>query len=79
MTAICKDLPMVFRRRLEDRIRQLLEKAGTAENGELESILSALRSALHEHTCRLRGLASRKLVATKASRTWTSRRSETSE
>jgi hypothetical protein len=61
---------MVFTRRLEDRIRLLLFRATNAENGDVKPILSALRSALHEHNSRLRALASRKLVPTKAAGLW---------
>jgi hypothetical protein len=61
---------MVFTRRLEDRIRLLLFRATNAENGDVKPILSALRSALHEHNTRLRALASRKLVPPKAAGLW---------
>ena len=49
-------------RRLEDRIRELCASAVTAEEPELETILSELQSALREHTARLRKLAAAKLT-----------------
>ena len=49
-------------RRLEDRIRELCATAVTAEEPELEIILSQLQSALREHTERLRRLAAAKLT-----------------
>ena len=49
-------------RRLEDRIRELCAMAVTAEEPELERILSELQSALREHTERLRRLAAAKLT-----------------
>jgi hypothetical protein len=50
-------------RRLEDRIRELCAKALTAPESELHAIFHALRSALREHTERLRMLATAKLVS----------------
>ena len=49
--------------RLEDRIRELCAKALTAQEPELHAIFHALRSALREHTERLRRLATAKLVS----------------
>ena len=49
-------------RRLEDRIRELCAMAVRAEEPELEIVLSELRSALREHTERLRRLAAAKLT-----------------
>jgi hypothetical protein len=50
-------------RRLEDRIRELCARAVTAQDPELDSIFSALQSALREHNERLRKLAAAKLAA----------------
>jgi len=44
-------------RRLEDRIRELCSEALSAEEPELHAVFSKLKSALHEHTGRLRKLA----------------------
>jgi len=44
-------------RRLEDRIRELCAVAAAAKDGELEAIQLELRSALSDHTERLRNLA----------------------
>jgi hypothetical protein len=50
-------------RRLEDRIRELCAKTITAQGtAELESVLTELKSALHEHSERLRTMAVLKLV-----------------
>ena len=49
-------------RRLEDRIRELCIRALTADDAHLEPVLSELKSALQEHTARLRRLAARNLV-----------------
>lgn len=49
-------------RRLEDRIRDLCARAVSAQDSELEAILSALQSALREHNDRLRKLAAAKLT-----------------
>lgn len=49
-------------RRLDDRIRELCRKALTAQEYELEAIFSELKSALREHTERLRKLLTIKLV-----------------
>lgn len=49
-------------RRLEDRIRELCAKALMASGPELASVLEDLKSALHEHTERLRQVAVLKLV-----------------
>jgi hypothetical protein len=43
-------------RRLEDHIQQLCRKAVAARPEELEAIFLELKTALHEHTQRLRGL-----------------------
>lgn len=48
---------MPVARRLEDRIRDLCAKAVAAGSGELNPILSELKSALHEQTQRLRTMA----------------------
>jgi hypothetical protein len=47
--------------RLDDRIRELCGKALTANDAELQPILSELQGALHEHAERLRKLATEKL------------------
>jgi hypothetical protein len=52
-------------RRLEDRIRSLCCKALTARDNEMDAIFRDLRSALHEHTDRLRQLAAVKLFSAK--------------
>jgi hypothetical protein len=52
-------------RRLEDRIRSLCCKALTARDHESDAIFRDLRSALHQHTERLRQLAALKLVSAK--------------
>lgn len=52
-------------RRLEDRIRYLCRKALTARDDELDALFSELRSALHEHSNRLRQLAGLKLIIAK--------------
>jgi hypothetical protein len=45
-------------RRLEDRIRSLCAQAvATEDSAELREILKSLRSAIHEHTQRLRKAA----------------------
>lgn len=49
-------------RRLDDRIRELCLKALTAEDCEMEAVFSELKSALREHTERLRKLLAIKLV-----------------
>jgi len=57
----CRSLML---RRLEDRIRDLCAKTITASTGdELESVLVRLKSALHEHTERIRKVAAAKLVS----------------
>jgi len=50
-------------RRLEDRIRELCGEAIAAQETESDPILSKLRSALHEHSERLRKLAAARLVS----------------
>jgi hypothetical protein len=61
-------LPLMPTRRLDDRIRELCDKAGAAANsphpddGHLESILQQLLSAIHEKVERIRALAARKLL-----------------
>jgi hypothetical protein len=52
-------------RRLEDRIRELCSNLLKARDQEFQSTLSELRSALQEHTRRLRQLAASKLVSAK--------------
>jgi hypothetical protein len=52
-------------RRLEDRIRSLCCKALTAGDRESDAVFRDLRSALHQHTERLRQLAALKLVSAK--------------
>jgi hypothetical protein len=52
-------------RRLEDRIRTLCCRALTARDHESDAIFRDLRSALHQHTERLRQLAALKLVSAK--------------
>ncbi len=55
-------------RRLDDRIRELCDKAGAAANtphpdhGHLESILQQLLGAIHEKVERIRTLAAKKLL-----------------
>jgi hypothetical protein len=49
-------------RRLEDRIRELCAKVLQARDAEVNSTLSELRSAMQEHTQRLRNLAASKLL-----------------
>jgi hypothetical protein len=55
-------LPMRARR-LEDRIRGLCAHAAVAQQPELNTILSELRSALRKHTERLRVKALERLVS----------------
>lgn len=51
---------MARRRRLEDQIRELCARAVvTPESAELDEIFRQLRAALHEHTERLRRLATK--------------------
>lgn len=51
---------MARRRRLEDRIRELCARAvAMPESPELDEIFRQLRAALHEHTERLRSLATK--------------------
>jgi hypothetical protein len=52
-------------RRLEDRIRELCSKVVRAHDHELPSVISELKSALHEHNQRFRSLAAAKLLAAK--------------
>jgi hypothetical protein len=50
-------------RRLEDRIRELCSKCVNAKDtAELEPAVEKLKTALRQHTSRLRELAARKLV-----------------
>jgi hypothetical protein len=49
--------------RREDRIRQLCSDVLKARDQEFQSTLSELRSAMQEHTRRLRLLAASKLVS----------------
>jgi len=50
-------------RRLEDRIRELCAKTLIARGPELQATIAELKSALHEHTDRLRQVAALKLVS----------------
>lgn len=50
-----------MKRRLEDRIKALCAKALTAQESELEAIISELRAALLEHNFRLRKLVAHQL------------------
>ena len=53
----------VVNRRLQDRIRELCALAVAChDDDERDSILAELRSALHEHTARLKRKAVLKLV-----------------
>ena len=56
-----------MRRRLEDRIRELCAKAVSAADDELEPIIRELRTALREHSQRLRQLAAQGLGPDKPS------------
>ena len=49
-------------RRLQDRIRELCALAVACHDDERDLILAELRSALHEHTARLKRKAVLKLV-----------------
>lgn len=53
-------------RHLEDHIRDLCAKAIAAPETELEPALSELKSALREHTARLRQMVAENLAKTKA-------------
>jgi hypothetical protein len=44
-------------RRLEDRIRELCAKTVTSDDTEFRSVMSELRSAIHEHVEKIRTLA----------------------
>ena len=48
--------------RLEDRIRDLCAKAVTSDEVELSSVMSELRSAIHEHIAKIRALAIRQVA-----------------
>jgi hypothetical protein len=48
--------------RLEDRIRDLCAKAVTSDESELSTVMSELRSVMHEHIERIRTLAIRQVV-----------------
>ena len=50
-------------RRLEDRIRELCSRLVSAEDGDVEPLISELRSALREHNQQLRKLAAAKLAS----------------
>jgi hypothetical protein len=50
-------------RRLEDRIQELCSTVVTAGDAEWEAAMLGLKSALREHTERLRKLAGRKLAS----------------
>ena len=47
---------------LDERIRSLCARAGTAEGAELEAIAKELRAALHEHSDFVRQMARRTLT-----------------
>ncbi len=47
---------------LDERIRSLCARAGTAEDAELETIAKELRAALHEHSDFVRQMARRTLT-----------------
>ncbi len=49
-------------RRLDDRIRDLCAKAIHARGPDLELVFAELKSALHEHTERLRNAATLRLL-----------------
>lgn len=52
----------VHSRRLEDHIKDLCAKIIAAPESELEPVLSELKSALHDHSIKLRRLAAEKLT-----------------
>jgi hypothetical protein len=52
-------------RRLENRIREQCSEALTAPEPELATIFSNLKSALHEHTERVRQLVAARLASDK--------------
>ncbi len=54
-------------RRLEDHIRDLCAQIIAAPESELEPVLSELKSALHEHSIKLRKLAAEKLTGVEPS------------
>ena len=60
---------LVPSRRLNDRIRQLCREAAAADDTNFAGVLSELRSALHEHTQRLRKMAVQQLAEEKERRT----------
>lgn len=51
-------------RRLNDHIRELCGKVINAKDDELEAVLTELKTALHEHTAKLRKLAAKTLIGT---------------
>lgn len=57
----------VHSRRLEDHIRDLCAQIIAAPESELEPVLSELKSALHEHSIKLRKLAAEKLTGVEPS------------
>jgi hypothetical protein len=65
LLAAVHSLGNVPARRLEDRIRELCDKALTADASELEEVFSELRSSLHEHSERLRKIMVLKLSSKK--------------
>jgi hypothetical protein len=48
-------------RRLDDRIRELCARAVSADDSDFAAVLSDLRSALHEHSARMREMAMRQI------------------
>jgi hypothetical protein len=60
--------PGMRARRLEDRVRELCGQAAVAQEPELNPILMELRSALREHTERMRRKALERLVSGAAKR-----------
>jgi hypothetical protein len=63
LNAASPGVPALVLRRLEDRIRELCAKTLIARGPELQPVLADLKSALHEHTERLRQSAVLKLVS----------------
>lgn len=48
--------------RLDDRIRELCSKVVDTRDGELEPLLTKLKTALREHTVQMRKLAAESLI-----------------
>ncbi|MGA7220853.1 MAG: hypothetical protein WBX38_21235 [Candidatus Sulfotelmatobacter sp.] len=63
--SILSNRPVLMLRRLEDRICELCAKTVSASDEDLASIISQLKSALREHTERLRELAGVKLASSR--------------